>query len=72
MLLLYNVYVYRYSEVSYFDRSYINPFQYQNAYGHFSQVVWADTDKIGCGIAHFKVYSYIIYICTLRYVISLH
>jgi len=44
-----------YSEVSYFDRSYINPFQYQNAYGHFSQVVWADTDKIGCGIAHFKI-----------------
>ena len=26
--------------------------------GHYTQVVWADTKEVGCGVVHFQVSSY--------------
>lgn len=39
------------SEVEHFRPEYNKPFQFQGSYGHFSQVIWAKTWKIGCGVA---------------------
>ncbi|GFG39604.1 hypothetical protein Cfor_02878, partial [Coptotermes formosanus] len=38
-----------YNEVPLFNRSNVNPFQYSSATGHYTQEVWAETYKIGCG-----------------------
>ena len=39
-----------YNEVLLFPNSSIKPFQYTEATGHYSQVAWADSDEVGCGI----------------------
>ncbi|GIX99830.1 hypothetical protein CDAR_460641 [Caerostris darwini] len=41
-----------YDEVSMFDKSYIKPYVF-GAWGHFSQVVWATSWRVGCGRATF-------------------
>lgn len=38
-----------YDEVELFSRKKIDPFQFASPYGHYSQLVWANTNKIGCG-----------------------
>ncbi|KFM60493.1 Venom allergen 5, partial [Stegodyphus mimosarum] len=42
-----------YDEVSTFNRNYIKPFVF-GSYGHFTQVVWAETWKVGCGYVLYK------------------
>ena len=42
-------------EIKYFHPYYIDPFKYKSAFGHMSQVAWAKSDKLGCGLAHFNV-----------------
>ncbi|XP_067134571.1 cysteine-rich venom protein-like [Centruroides vittatus] len=42
------------SEVKYFHPEYNNPFQFHGNYGHFSQVIWAKTFKVGCGVAGYE------------------
>ena len=42
-------------EIKYFNPYYIDPFKYKSAFGHMSQVAWAKSDKLGCGIAHYNV-----------------
>merc|ERR1712241_1358756 len=41
-------------EIKYFHPYYIDPFKYKSAFGHMSQVAWAKSDKLGCGLAHFN------------------
>merc|ERR1719312_1991842 len=45
-----------YSEVEKpgFDSSFINPFQYSPGAGHYTQVVWAETQAVGCGLVNFE------------------
>merc|ERR1711872_319330 len=45
-----------YSEVEKpgFDSSNISPFQYVSGAGHYTQVVWADTSAVGCGLVNYK------------------
>ncbi|XP_011871305.1 PREDICTED: venom allergen 3-like [Vollenhovia emeryi] len=38
-----------YDEVDYFDRNLVHSYQFDPATGHYTQIVWADTTKIGCG-----------------------
>ncbi|GFY63566.1 hypothetical protein TNIN_46311 [Trichonephila inaurata madagascariensis] len=42
-----------YDEIEQFDKSYIEPFVF-GSYGHFTQVVWATSWRVGCGKAVFK------------------
>ncbi|XP_064469148.1 venom allergen 3-like [Ornithodoros turicata] len=37
-----------------FKASYINPFRFSKSWGHFSQIAWAETTKIGCGYSYFR------------------
>uniref|UniRef100_A0A1E1WVY9 Putative cysteine-rich protein n=1 Tax=Tityus obscurus TaxID=1221240 RepID=A0A1E1WVY9_TITOB len=39
------------TEVKYYRPEYNKPFQFHKNYGHFSQVIWAKTWKVGCGVA---------------------
>merc|ERR1712002_866164 len=44
-----------YSEVEKpFDPAFINPFKYVEGTGHYTQVVWADTEAVGCGLVNYK------------------
>ncbi|XP_054257272.1 venom allergen 5-like [Macrosteles quadrilineatus] len=38
-----------YDEVSLFDSRFVDKYTFSNETGHYTQVVWADTDRIGCG-----------------------
>ena len=33
----------------------INPFQSPGGAGHYTQVVWAESEEIGCGFTYYKV-----------------
>ena len=35
-----------YDEVSLFSNKKVMPFKFATSYGHYSQLVWADTDKV--------------------------
>merc|ERR1719308_125855 len=37
-----------------FDAANINPFVYGDGYGHYTAVVWADTDRVGCGRVYYE------------------
>merc|ERR1711992_160608 len=41
-------------EIKYFHPYYIDPFKYKSEFGHMSQVAWATSDKIGCGMVAFN------------------
>ncbi|GBL56656.1 CRISP/Allergen/PR-1, partial [Araneus ventricosus] len=43
-----------YEEVKDFDKNNIKPFKSNTDYGHFSQLVWATSWRIGCGEAVYK------------------
>uniref|UniRef100_A0A224X3L8 Putative CAP peptide n=1 Tax=Megacormus gertschi TaxID=1843536 RepID=A0A224X3L8_9SCOR len=41
-------------EVCFYFPQYINPFQYNGDYGHFTQFTWATSWKIGCGFTAYR------------------
>ncbi|CAL1261137.1 unnamed protein product [Larinioides sclopetarius] len=43
-----------YEEVKDFDKNNIKPFKSSTDYGHFTQLAWATSWKIGCGLAVYK------------------
>jgi len=43
-----------YDEVELFDKKDVEPFVFSTPTGHFTQVVWAKTDKVGCGVTTYK------------------
>lgn len=52
-----------YDEVALSARE-VEPFKFSAAIGHFSQLVWADTDKVGCGATHTRmVNGSLLYTC---------
>ena len=36
----------------------IDPFKNPGAAGHYTQVVWAETEEIGCGFTYYNVCTY--------------
>lgn len=49
-----------YDEVSNpgFDSASINPFVFSYGAGHYTQVAWADTEELGCGMVYYKGTQY--------------
>jgi len=43
-----------YDEVNQFNSGNIEPYTFDYATGHYSQVVWAETDEVGCGMVYYK------------------
>ncbi|XP_022242309.1 CRISP/Allergen/PR-1-like [Limulus polyphemus] len=43
-----------YDEVKTFSSSHINPYKFDSNSGHYTQVVWANTYKVGCGYTYYK------------------
>jgi len=43
-----------YEEVKDFTSNRIEPFQFSSATGHYTQLVWAETDRVGCGATSYK------------------
>jgi len=43
-----------YDEVTLFSSAKVEPFQFSSDIGHYSQLVWADTDKVGCGATSYR------------------
>jgi len=43
-----------YDEVVDFSNKWVEPFQFRSETGHYSQNVWADTNKVGCGATSYK------------------
>jgi len=43
-----------YDEVELFSNKQVEPFKFSSAIGHYSQLVWAETYKIGCGATTYK------------------
>ena len=43
-----------YEEVTLFSRKHVEPFKFSSPTGHYTALVWADTDKVGCGATSFK------------------
>jgi len=43
-----------YDEVKDFDASHVSKYQFVSATGHFTQVIWAETSKVGCGFTMFQ------------------
>ena len=43
-----------FSENSMFNSRNIQPFRFQNNYGHYTQVAWADTSEVGCGLTSYR------------------
>merc|ERR1719228_1334807 len=37
-----------------FSSTNINPFVFDEGYGHYTAVVWADTDRVGCGRVYYE------------------
>ena len=38
-----------------FDSGTINPYQFNSGTGHYTQVVWAASEELGCGMVYYKV-----------------
>merc|ERR1712183_543286 len=43
-----------YDEVVEFKSQDINPFKFAKSTGHYTQVVWADSCEVGCGLVYYK------------------
>jgi len=54
-----------YNEVTLFLPNMINPFRFEKTIGHYTQVVWAVTDKVGCGYSVYKdgKFTVKLYVC---------
>jgi len=43
-----------YDEVEIFSNKHVEPFKFSTPTGHYTQVVWAETDKVGCGATSYR------------------
>jgi len=43
-----------YNEVDLFDRKWVKPFKFSLAIGHYSAMLWSNTNKVGCGLTEYK------------------
>jgi len=43
-----------YEEVTLFSKKHVEPFKFSSPTGHYTALVWANTDKVGCGATSYK------------------
>ena len=43
-----------YEEVKLFSKEKVKPFKFSAEYGHYTAMVWATTDKVGCGATSYR------------------
>jgi len=43
-----------YEEVTLFSNKHVEPFKFSSPTGHYTALVWASTDKVGCGATSYK------------------
>ncbi len=43
-----------YEEVTLFNKAWVKPFKFSTAIGHYTAMVWSNTNKVGCGVTEFK------------------
>jgi len=53
-----------------FDNGSISPYVFSSGTGHYTQVVWADTEELGCGMVYYKGSSWYETLIVCNYAIS--
>merc|ERR1719456_647430 len=53
-----------------FDSGSISPYVFSSGTGHYTQVVWADTEELGCGMVYYKGSSLYETLIVCNYAIS--
>jgi len=53
-----------------FDSGSISPYVFSSGTGHYTQVVWADTEELGCGMVYYKGSSWYETLIVCNYAIS--
>jgi len=53
-----------------FDSSHVSPFVFDYGAGHYTQVVWADSARVGCGLRYYKDGGWFAFLINCNYAVG--